>query len=64
MMRGQTYATIHNPNCPSPFQVRLPGKGHVLDCKFTSDESHDAIGYGITEEDAFSEALENKGITL
>jgi hypothetical protein len=41
----------HNPNCPSPFLVRLPGWGTgVLDRKVNMAETNDAFGYGKTLE--------------
>lgn len=60
MMGGYTYAVIHNPNCPSSYQVRLPNG--VLDYK-PLGQSLDSIGHGATEVEAFRSALEerNKG---
>jgi hypothetical protein len=56
IMKGYTYATVHNPNCLSPYLVRLP-QG-CLDFKYYG-VSRDALGFGKTEEAAFLCALSN-----
>lgn len=49
-----TYAIVHNPNCPKPYEVRLVTVGR-LDFKHRH-ESKDAIGYGDTVTKAALEA--------
>ncbi len=52
-----TYAVQHSPNCPSPFLVRLIGRGQVmLDYKLAS-ETKDICGYGTTLRQAEGKAL-------
>jgi hypothetical protein len=52
-----TYAVQHSPNSPSPFLVRLIGRGQgVLDYKL-ADETKDICGYGTTLRQAAEEAL-------
>ena len=66
----QTFAIQYNPNCPSPFLVRLvrPGTGgldykqhmsfqHSGDEKLTESVTHDILGYGQTIEEAAKVAL-------
>lgn len=55
-----TFAIQHNPNCPSPWLVRLHGKGQpFIDLKpysrFTTAEdfTKDVLGFGKTLEDAY-----------
>lgn len=45
-----TYVLEHNPNCPSPYKVRLP-RGVINIRK-------DAIGYGRTFAEAFEKAYD------
>lgn len=49
-----TYVVQHNPNCPSPYLVRLP-RG-VIDMKGYAQTS-DAFGHGKTFEEAFAAAI-------
>jgi hypothetical protein len=49
-----TYVVQHNPNCPSPFLVRIP-RG-VIDMKPYA-KTADAYGFGKTFEAAFAAAL-------
>jgi hypothetical protein len=57
-----TFAIQHNPNCPRPFLVRLPGF-HVgaLDMKTyygpAEGRTKDALGFGTTAEEAAHAAL-------
>jgi len=51
-----TYMIEHNPNCPMPFLVRLPGKAGRIDRK-AADETEDILGYGKTLEIAAHAAL-------
>lgn len=58
-----TYVVEHNPNCPSPFLVRLPGLSLVIDKKpYVSAEADrltsDALGFGKTFLDAADKAIE------
>jgi hypothetical protein len=62
-LEKMTFAVQHNPNCPSPWLVRLPGKG-PLDLKhygdpfgLTKSETGDILGFGKTFEEAASAAL-------
>lgn len=62
-----TYRVEHNPNCPSPFLVRLVGWGkgsidgkpvpHPL-TREDSEVTFDAYGYGRTFEEAGEAALQ------
>lgn len=52
-----TYMIEHNPNCPSPFLVRLPDG--ILD-KRPTYETSDFFGYGETFEDALEHAVAMK----
>lgn len=62
---GLTFAVQHNPNCPSPWLVRLPGKKNgVIDFKpyptwmvKEVDTTGDILGFGKTFEDAARSAL-------
>jgi len=52
-----TYAVQHSPNCPSPFLVRLIGRGQgFLDNKLAC-ETKDICGYGTTLRQAAEKAL-------
>lgn len=50
-----TYAVVHNPNCPSPFLVRLCGS-MVLDYQ-PHGTTRDILGFGKTRTEAAKEAL-------
>ena len=55
-----TYVVEHNPNCPSPFLVRLPGpKQAVIDKKYYS-ETKDTLGFGKTFHAAAAAAIKAK----
>jgi hypothetical protein len=54
-----TFAIQHNPNCPSPWLVRLPGKSGAIDMKPYGDplglvrhQTGDILGFGKTLEEA------------
>src|SRR5690606_29385138 len=49
----ETFVIEHNPNCPSPFLVRLIGKGKGHIC-YSAD---DICGYGKTLEEAATKAM-------
>lgn len=51
-MLAETFRVEHNPNCPSPFLVRLIGRGRGY-IRGTSD---DACGYGKTIGEAADNA--------
>ena len=57
-LSAQTYRVEYNPNCPSPFLVRLVAKGRS---RIYGDEK-DALGYGKTLDEA-AEAAKNKART-
>jgi hypothetical protein len=59
-----TFAVQHNPNCPSPWLVRLPGKSGTIDMKPYRDvigivkhETGDRLGFGKTFAEAARSAL-------
>lgn len=60
-----TFAVQHNPNCPSPFLVRLVGHGRaVIDlkpyagfCLHRSTLTNDILGFGKTLEEAAEAAM-------
>jgi len=59
-----TFAAQHNPNCPSPWLVRMPGKSAIIDMKprgvfggSKADLTDDILGYGKTFEEAADSAL-------
>ena len=62
---GHTFAIQYNPNCPSPWLVRLCGKSAIIDMKpyssFTPGEelTGDILGFGKTIEEAARAALHN-----
>ncbi|BCB21979.1 hypothetical protein [Bosea sp. ANAM02] len=67
--RALTFAVQHNPNCPSPWLVRLPGKGAgSIDMKaygvtgsglgLIPHETKDALGFGKTFASAGAAALQ------
>jgi hypothetical protein len=62
-----TFAVQHNPNCPAPWLVRLPGKGPI-DMKPYGDplgrvphQTGDILGFGKTFDEAARAALSVKG---
>lgn len=58
-----TFAVQYNPNCPSPWLVRMAGKWHVIDLKpysiFTATDelTKDILGFGKTFDEAANSAL-------
>ena len=63
-LKEQTFSVHHNPNCPSPFEVRLLGpKFAVLD-NFPRggkyEKTKDICGYGKTLEAAARDALKKQ----
>ncbi len=51
-LKTATYSVHHNPNCPSPFQVRLVGrKAWRLD-NLPPGKTQDIIGHGTSMEEA------------
>ncbi|MDW9478676.1 hypothetical protein GOB57_08155 [Sinorhizobium meliloti] len=62
-----TFAVQHNPRCPSPWLVRLPGKSGTIDMKPYRDpvgivkhETTDHLGFGKTLREAARAALASK----
>lgn len=47
-----TYMVRHNPNCPSPFEVRTSGGAFMVD----AHERRNLVSYGKTLEEAMSRA--------
>lgn len=73
--RALTFAVQHNPNCPSPWLVRLPGKGAgSIDMKpygsmgsglgVIRHETKDALGFGKTFAAAGAAALEAQATAI
>lgn len=64
-MAKHTFAVQHNPNCPSPWLVRMPGKSAVIDMKpyatfgaqGPDQLTVDILGFGKTLADAARAAL-------
>lgn len=62
---SHTFAVQHNPNCPSPWLVRLPGDSAIIDMKPYSkigrvepgELTGDILGFGKTFEEAADAAL-------
>lgn len=59
LLEGRTFAIHHNPNCPKPWLVRLPGRSGVLDLKpyggvlgRVPNETGDILGFGKTLDEA------------
>ena len=59
-LRSVTFSVHHNPNCPSPFQVRLTGEsiGHLDNLH--RKETKDILGHGKSFEEAAQEAWQKK----
>lgn len=59
----RTFAVQHNPNCPSPWLVRLPGKGPIDmlpygdPLRLVKHQTGDILGFGKTLEEAAHSAL-------
>ena len=51
-----TWALRHNPNCPSPYEVRMPGRkaGRI------NYDQGDIVGYGKTLAKALEDALKKR----
>lgn len=59
-----TFAVQHNPNCPSPWLVRMPGRSCVIDMKpyhgfgiSPQDMTGDILSFGKSFEEAANGAL-------
>jgi hypothetical protein len=59
-----TFVCEHSPNCPSPYLVRLCGRGQGVIDKKPISETKDAFGYGDTFEKAFLEAVEKRRVPI
>ncbi len=66
-----TFVIQHNPNCPSPWLIRLPGKSLAIDLKpygdqlgFVRHETGDKLFFGKTFVEAASAALTTSGTPL
>lgn len=49
-----TYMVRHNPNCPSPFEVRTGGGAFMVDAR----EPRNLVSYGKTLDEAMARAAE------
>ena len=63
-LEQRTFAIQHNPNCPAPWLVRLPGKSGRIDMKSHADQlgfvkhvTGDFLGFGKTLDEAADRAL-------
>lgn len=61
-LAGKAFVVQHNPNCPSPFLVRMPGDGGRIDMlpyatPLSPCETKDILGFGRTLEEAATVAL-------
>lgn len=54
----KTFAVQHNPNCPSPYLVRLAGKDRGRIDLNPRNQTHDILGYGKTLCEAAAATLE------
>ena len=61
ILKQTTYALQHNPNCPEPYLVRLPGNSAVIDLK-NYHETRDILGSGKTLREAAHKALRQKEV--
>jgi len=59
-LSDQTYMLEHNPNCPSPYLIRLIGKGAGRIDREPPEKTRDILGYGKTLDAAVSAALHAK----
>ncbi len=60
-----TFSVYHSPNCASPYQVRLVGRGASrLDNIHPSGASKDICGYGATLEEAAEDAWNQANVAL
>ncbi len=58
-----TYEIQHNPNCRSPFLLRLPGPKGILDhlpYRGSDNLTQDILGFGKTLAEALEKALETR----
>ncbi len=55
-LRSLTYAVIHNPNCPSPFQVRLVAERAAMLDHLACSRTRDVCGHGQSLEEAARDA--------
>lgn len=55
-LKKKTFRVEYSPNCPSPYLVRLVGKGKY---RITGDKT-DACGYGKTLQQAADNALKEQ----
>lgn len=69
----ETFGVQYNPNCPKPFLVRMVGKPGYLDWKpYISwrdenepcDLTRDALGFGLTLEEAANAAKKHREILI
>ncbi len=59
VMSEYCYAVQYNPNCPSPYLVRMGGRGAgYIDCVLPYSASSDVLGFGKTFAEASHMALE------
>ncbi len=56
MLSTVTFSLHHNPNCSSPFQIRLVGPNTALLDNLHPSKSRDIIGHGPTMEKAAQNA--------
>ena len=69
-LKNQTYMVRHNPNCPSPFEVRLSGLGLLIEWQRMNSphmpplKNGDDVGYGQTAEEAAAAALRARACRL
>lgn len=56
-LEKRTFILEHNPNCPSPYMVRLIAPGNGFLDKKLPDKTRDILGWGQSFEDAAGAAL-------
>lgn len=56
-LENKTYVLEHNPNCPAPYLIRLPGKRTGIIDKEPLGESQDIFAYGKNFQEAAKRAL-------
>ena len=52
----KTFVIEYNPNCPSPWLVRLNGRSAIIDKK-PYHRTNDRLGFGKTVEEAYKDAI-------
>lgn len=52
----ETFVIEYNPNCPSPWLVRLCGKSCIIDKQYY-DVTNDVLGFGKTIKEAYKELI-------